>query len=179
MTRLQKTLWIGLGAVAVIALVTTTLIAAPLATGLLDPGIASVRVHEKSEGFRLFVPVPAVMLHLGLGGAARAGAFDHVPPLPPEAHTVLGVARGMMEEIIEGPDVTLVEVESRNEHVSVAKRGRRLVVTVRSPDVDVDVSVPGRLALRALDLVEASARQAPGPNRLEEPLTIALPDPTL
>lgn len=169
LTRGQKFLWtvVGVGAVLTFGLV--FLIAAPVASGMVDPGFATVRVHEKSEGFSLYIPVPAVLLNAGLSAAAAGGAFADIEPLPPEAAQYVGVARAMLEELIDGPDATLVEVRDGREHVIVAKRRGRFIVQVRSPDADVDVSVPARLALRALDLVVAAApiEEAP-PEKLED-----------
>lgn len=169
LTRGQKFLWtvVGIGAVLTFGLV--FLVAAPVASGMVDPGFATVRVHEKSEGFSLYIPVPAVLLNAGLSAAATGGAFAEIGPLPPEVAQYTGIARAMLVELIDGPDATLVEVRDGNEHVIVAKRHGRFTVQVRSPDVDVDVSVPARLALRALDVVLATApvEDAP-PEKLED-----------
>jgi hypothetical protein len=156
LSRGQKTLWAVVGTVAVLTFGLVFLIAAPVASGVVDPGFATVRVHEKSEGFQLYIPVPAVLLNAGLSAAASGGAFEHIGPLPEEAVRYTGVARAMLAELIDGPDATFVEVRDGDDHVVVAKRNGRFLVQVRSPDADVDVSVPARLALRVLDVVLAA-----------------------
>lgn len=157
LSRGQKTLWAVVGTGAVLTFGLVFLLAAPVSSGMVDPGFATVRVHEKTEGFRLYIPVPAVLLNAGLSAAAAGGAFDHVPPLPEEAVRYTGVARSMLAELIDGPDATFVEVRDGPDHVVVAKRHGRFIVRVRSPDADVDVSVPARLALRLMDVMLAAA----------------------
>lgn len=157
LSRGQKVLWAVVGTGAVLTFGLVFLLAAPVASGMVDPGFATVRVHEKSEGFRLYIPVPAVLLNAGLSAVAAGGAFEHVPPLPEEAVRYTGVARDMLVELIDGPDATFVEVVDGEDHVIVAKRHGRFIVQVRSPDADVDVSVPARLALRVMDVVLAAA----------------------
>lgn len=157
LSRGQKALWAVVGTGAVLTLGLTFLLAAPVASGTVDPGFATVRVHEKTEGFRLYIPVPAVLLNAGISAAAAGGAFEHMGPLPEEAVRYTGVARAMLVELIDGPDATFVEVRDGHDHVVVAKRHGRFIVQVRSPDTDVDVSVPARLALRLLDVVLAEA----------------------
>lgn len=163
LTRGQKLLWALLGTAAVLTFGIVFLVAAPVASGLVDPGFATVRVHEKSEGFHLYIPVPAVLLNAGLSAAAAGGVFDHMDPLPPEAVRWSGVARAMVVELVDGPDATYVEVRDGDDHVVVAKRHGRFVVQVRSPDADVDVSVPARLALRVFDVVLHAAPAEPAP----------------
>lgn len=173
MTRLsrgQKVLWTLIGTGAVVGFGVVFLLVAPVASGMVDPGFATVRVHEKSEGFSLYIPVPAALLNAGISTAAVSGAFDQIDPLPPEAAKYAGVARAMLAELIDGPDATLVEVRDGRDHVVVAKRRGRFIVQVRSPDVDVDVSVPARLALRALDvMVDTVPVEPEEPEHLEDP----------
>lgn len=169
LTRGQRVLWTLIGSGAVIAFCVVFLLVAPVASGMVDPGFATVRVHEKSEGFSLYIPVPAALLNAGLSTVAVSGVFDQIDPLPPEAAKYAGVARAMLAELIDGPDATLVEVRDGEEHVVVAKRHGRFIVQVRSPDADVDVSVPARLALRAFDVVLDSAPVAPEEPRPEDP----------
>jgi len=172
MTRLspgQKTLWTLLGSGAVLVFGLVFLLYAPVATGVVEPGFATVRVHEKTEGFELYLPVPAALINVGLSAAVTGGAFDHIEPLPPEALQWSGVAREMLAALIDGPDATFVEVQDGEDHVVVAKRNGRFIVHVRSPDADVDVAVPARLALRVLDVVIAKAPVQKAPAPTQEP----------
>ena len=53
-----------------------------------------------------------------------------------------------VDAIFEGledcPDVTFVEVQDRGDHVRVAKRGGKIRVEVRDPDISLNISVPIR-----------------------------------
>lgn len=156
MSRGRKRLWMLVGVLAVLVVGVPLVIAAPVATGMVDPGLVTVRVHEKSEGFRLYIPVPALVVDAGLRSAVAAGGLHEMERLPEEARQWMPMARAAVEALVEAPDATLVEVEDGEEHVLVAKRGGRLIVEVRSPDADVDVAVPARLALRVFDTLEGA-----------------------
>ena len=73
MSRGRKRLWMLVGVLAVLVVGVPLVIAAPVATGMVDPGLVTVRVHEKSEGFRLYIPVPALVVDAGLKSAVAAG----------------------------------------------------------------------------------------------------------
>lgn len=181
--RGQRVLWTLVGALGVLAFSTTFLLLAPASLGLMDPGFTTVRVHEKSEGFQLYLPVPSFLLQGGVSAAAAGGAFDqafeHAGPLPPQATLALARAGEMVEVLGDAGDFTLVEVQDGRDHVRVAKEGRRLVVKVRSPDVDVDVSVPLVLVQGILRAVErASARQPRAPEPPEVPEVPEVPEPS-
>lgn len=158
MSRAQKTLWTTAGTLAVLLFGSLLLVAAPVASGMVEPGITSVRVHDKEDDFHLYIPVPAAMIQVGLTAASAAGAFDEIGPLPEEARKWMPVARAAVEALAEAPDTVLVEVESPDEHVRITKRGSRLVIQVRSPEADVDVTIPARLITRVFDVVEHAAR---------------------
>lgn len=158
MSRTQKILWTTAGTLAVLLFGSLLLFAAPVASGMVDPGITRVRVHDKQEDFHLDLPLPDALVSAGLTVASAAGAFDEMEPLPQEARVWMPALRAAAEALAQAPDATLVEVEGPAEHVRVSKRGSRLLVEVRSPDADVDVAVPARLVSRVLELLETSGR---------------------
>lgn len=157
MSRAQKILWTTVGTVAVLLFGSLLLVAAPVASGMVEPGITSVRVHDKQEDFHLYIPVPAAMIQAGLSVASAAGAFDEIGPMPEQARAWMPMARAAVEALAEAPDAVLVEVESPDEHVRITKDGSRLLIQVRSPEADVDVAVPARLATRIFDVLEHAA----------------------
>jgi len=133
----------GTATVLFVALLATTSYAAySLAT---HPWV-EVRIAERDgaeETVRVSIPI------------AVAGTAVAVAPylLPDEARRGLvtgmegheewaPLVRELAGELARMPDATLVEIEGGYETVEVAKRGDDLVVHVRSPDADVDVSVP-------------------------------------
>lgn len=158
MSRTQKILLTLLALVLVTAGGVTFALAAP-AIGLA-PGLdlATVRVHEKQEGFTLFLPVPAGLVDLGVRTAASSCDLG----------AELGEARVELERwgplveaslaaLDDAPDTTLVAVDTPRESVRIEKRGRKLHVSVRSPEADVDVAVPLTLVASVLDSVRHAA----------------------
>lgn len=116
-----------------------------LAATVAASGIVTVRVQESGpDGVRLFVPVPAAALDLGLGVATLAIPAGELAGLRAEAapyHEALGaLARGLED----CPDATLVEVVTDRESVRVTKRGGTLVIDVDADDGRVRVALPAR-----------------------------------
>ena len=56
----------------------------------------------------------------------------------------------IFEGLEECPDVTFVEVVDRGDHVRVAKKGGKIRVDVRDPDVNLSISVPIRPVRRTV-----------------------------
>lgn len=52
------------------------------------------------------------------------------------------LARDAFRELSSCPDFVMVEVQERDEHVTIAKRGRALVIEVQSEDESVHIVVP-------------------------------------
>lgn len=120
-----------------------------LAATVAGSGVVTVRVQERGpDGVRLFVPVPAAALDLGLGVATLAIPADELARMRAEAapyHEALtAVARGLEE----CPDATLVEVLTDRESVRVTKRGGTLIVHVDADDGRVRVALPARTLTR-------------------------------
>lgn len=177
----RRVFWTLVGALGVLAFSATFWIVAPASLGLMDPGFTTVRVHEKTEGLHLYIPVPSFLLQGSVSAAAAGGAFEQAlrqtGPLPPQATLALAQAGEMVDVLAAADDFTLVEVEDGSDHVLVAKQGRRLVVRVRSPDVDVDVSVPIVLVRGVLRTVVRATENPPRPTGPEAPEVPEVPEP--
>lgn len=125
-----------------------------VATAIAATGTVTVRVQEHTNGLNLFVPVPALLID--------AAAFVVPMVLPKDEladvrREIAPYRRGLIEMIDaleDCPSGTLVRVETSGERVVVEKARNRFRVRVSAPDVNVDVSVPARLARRALQMVD-------------------------
>ena len=114
-------------------------------------GIMTVRVHERSEGLNIYVPVPMAVVDGAVATAVHV--MPHDDWLELQADLDLGewgpMVREVLEVLDECPDALLVEVIDAHEHVRISKEGRHLKVEVDSDDVDVRVSIPTRSVRRS------------------------------
>lgn len=116
-----------------------------LAATVAASGIVTVRLQESGpDGVRLFVPVPAAALDLGLGVATLAIPAGELARLRAEAAPYQGALAAVARGLEECPDATLVEVVTDRESVRVTKRGGTLVVDVDADDGRVRVALPAR-----------------------------------
>lgn len=120
-----------------------------LATTVATTGIVTVQIQETDpDGVRLFVPIPAAALDLGLGIATLVIPAHELARVRAEAapfqDALAAVARGLEE----CPDATLVEVVTDRESVQVTKRGGTLVIDVDADDGRVRVALPARSLTR-------------------------------
>ena len=112
-----------------------------LLTGLVaySEGAVMVSVRErKPEGTRIWLPVPALLVEVGMRFVPAKDLRDASAQIRPW----LPAIRAASTELERCPDATLVEVESRTEHVRVSKSGDTLEVDVEDGDDTVHVSVP-------------------------------------
>ena len=144
MSRSRKVLIVCAAALAFLVVGWGTIIWLVLSVG----GVATVQLHERSDGVRLFLPVPMALVS---ATAATAGALhpldgDHLVEIHGDLD--LGEWEPFVDAVFEGleecPDVTFVEVVDHGDLVRVAKDGRKLRVEVRDPDLSLEVSVPIR-----------------------------------
>jgi hypothetical protein len=107
----------------------------------------SVREHGGSRGHvSLRLPAALVVASAILAGddagdrlrAELGGEIDLAAWSPAAAE--------LARQLETMPDATLVEVRDGRDHVRVAKEGDDLHIRVRSPDGDVDVTLPASLA---------------------------------
>lgn len=116
-----------------------------LAATVAATGLVTVQIEERGpEGVRLLVPVPAVLLDLGLGIATLAAPADELRQLRAEAAPFQPALEAIARGIEECPDAVLVDVVTDRESVRVTKRGNTLVIDVDAEDAEVRVALPAR-----------------------------------
>ena len=149
-SRTRRFLIISAFAVAFLILGWATIIGLLLSFG----GVATVQLHERSEGIRFFLPVPMAVVS---ASAATAGFLSPVHAdelIEIDGDLDLEEWEPFVDAIFAGleecPDVTFVEVVDRGDHVKVAKRGGKIRVEVEDPDVSLKVSVPIRPVRRTV-----------------------------
>ena len=122
------------------------------ATAVAATGTVTVSVHERgADGLRIYVPVPALLLDLAVFAAPRVMPDAALAEVRREIAPFRAGLEVLADEIGSCPRGVLVDVRTGREHVRVTKGWRSFEVEVDSPDVDVRVSVPARLAGRVLD----------------------------
>lgn len=120
-----------------------------LAATVMSTGMVTVSVQEDGpQGHRIFVPVPALVLDLGLGIAMLAMPAEELERIREEARPFAPALGSIARELERCPDATLVEVESDRESVRVVKRGGTFVVDVDAEDGQVRVALPARSLTR-------------------------------
>lgn len=113
-------------------------------------GVATVRVHEQEEGLHLYLPVPMALVDAAVATSTLVIPEEEWLDLDVDLGEWGPMLRGLLEELEDCPDFTLVEVEDDGTHVKVYKRNGSLKVEVDDHDVTVRVSVPVRSARRTL-----------------------------
>lgn len=131
----------------VLAVLAVTLAILFLGAGLIlaATGFATVRIAEKAAGgTHLYLPVPAALLHAAIAvlPAIRGSARDEVRDALGERGPALDA---VLQELERCPDATLIESRRDGQWVRILKKGRSLVIRVRSRERDVDVSLPASL----------------------------------
>lgn len=129
-----------------------------LLTGLVaySEGAVMVSVRErKPDGTRIWLPVPALLVEVGMRFVPARQLQDASAQIRPW----LPAIRAASTELERCPDATLVEVESRTEHVLVSKRGDSLQIDVQDDEDTVHVSVPVEFVSSMAD--EIGARGTP------------------
>lgn len=116
-----------------------------LAATVAATGMITVRVQEPGPaGTRFHVPVPAVLVDLGLGVAELAMPPEELARLRAEVEPYAPLIRGIARELERLPDATLVDVTTDTESVQVVKRRRAFLVEVDAEGTHVRVVVPAR-----------------------------------
>ena len=148
--RTRRVLIVSAAAVAFLVLGWVTIISLLLTIG----GVATVQLHERSEGIRLYLPVPMAVVS---ATAATAGFLsplhaDDLVEIDGDLHLAewAPFVDALFEGLEECPDVTFVEVLDHGDHVKVAKRGAKIRVEVTDPDVSLNISVPIRPVRRTV-----------------------------
>lgn len=121
-----------------------------------NSSIMLVQVHEPHEGLNITVPVP-----LALAQLATVFAPDELKrlELPREAVQYLPYLSRFVDELEQLPDVLLVEVEDRSDHVKIYKREGVLRVEVREDrGATVDVNIPLATVRGIVDAIDVDTR---------------------
>lgn len=113
-------------------------------------GVATVRVHEQREGLNIYLPVPMALVDAAVATSAVVIPKEEWLDLDVELGEWGPMVRGLLAELEDCPDFTLVEVEDDSTHVKVYKQKGSLKVEVDDQEVTVRVSVPVRSARRTL-----------------------------
>ena len=104
-----------------------------------NTGAIRVDVREKQRnGDHVRLWVPAVVLPIGVHVVPKDKLREASEKIRPWLPTI----KAATEELSRCPDTTLVEVDSKREHVHIAKVGDSLVIDVDDPGETVHVSVP-------------------------------------
>ena len=109
-------------------------------------GLLVVDVQDKTNGKRLYLPVPMLLVNL----AARlnlAGSHEQIrQKLEMRQKHLLAAC-----EVLAGcPDSTFLEITNQNSTLLIVKRGEILFIDTESPEQRAHISVPIRSAGKAL-----------------------------
>lgn len=126
-----------------------------LVIGLLASSSCVVVDVKQADGPRIIVPVPLVLARAALHFAPREATRVEVPELA--RYSELG--RKLVAELTNAPDGVLVEVEGRNEHVTVEKVGDELEVEVHDGEDDVSVRIPLELVAQVFESYDGKTLQ--------------------
>src|SRR5229473_567968 len=102
-------------------------------------GVIRVDVDERRAGgshVHFWVPATAVPV------AMRFVPDRQLRHAAMQAREAMPVARALMKELKNYPDITFVEVKDGDNHVKVSTQGGKLRVDVDSPEETVHVAVP-------------------------------------
>lgn len=109
-------------------------------------GVMTVSVEDRNENFSLYLPMPVAVVDAAV--ATTDWVLDEEELLELHAELDLGewapMIHGLLDELDDCPDVTLVEVEDGDTWVRVRKKRGKLVVEVEEPSTSVKVSIPTR-----------------------------------
>lgn len=129
---------------------------APVLAGLAvySAGSVTVYVHEKKpDGHRIWLPVPAVLVDLGV----RMVPDRKLKKVSSKLRPWLPAIEAASRELARCPDGPFVEVMNPNERVTIVKRGDSLVIDVDSQTETVHVSVPIRVLASVAQRLDAAS----------------------
>jgi hypothetical protein len=119
-------------------------------------GAVTVYVHEKPQGTRIWLPVPALLVEAGMSfvpdGDLRKASRQIRPWLP--------AIQAASAELERCPDATLVEVKDSKEHVLISKHGDTLRIDVEDDSDTVHIALPVGLVNSLAHQLEAAGGPA-------------------
>jgi len=128
-----------------------------LGVAIHHAGFIVVDVQNKAKGERVFVPVPMLFVNLALDVVPDQRLARLSARLQDKDEWLAALTR----ELSECPDGTFVEIESREDQVSVAKKGGNILIDVNSSEEEVHLRFPIRSTAKAFTrLAEINAQNS-------------------
>ena len=147
----HRALWIAVG-IACVVVAGTAAAAGITVAAVRRVEVVRVAVTEHGgDRISFDVTLPGALFQAGLAVAPRVMPDDARLEVREHLGEWGPLAVALLDDVARQPDFTLVEVDDRGDHVEVLKRGRHLLIKVRSADADVDVQVPLSLVESAVD----------------------------
>ena len=119
---------------------------------LVHDGVVTVRVHEKHSGGANFaVPLPGSAVRLAFFVADSAIEPGERLRLRSELSDVQPFLAAVARELADCPNVTLVNVQEHDSHVTIEKRNGTFSIHVDDPGAEVRISMPASLMEFAIE----------------------------
>lgn len=118
-----------------------------LLVGLMASSSCIVVDVKQANGPRIILPVPLVLARTALHFAPREATHVEIPELA--NYSELGGK--LVAELRNAPDGVLVEVEDRNDRVTIEKVGDELEIEVHDGDEEVSVRCPLAVAAQVFE----------------------------
>jgi hypothetical protein len=115
-------------------------------------GAVTVYVHEKPQGTRIWVPVPALLVEAGVSFVPN----DQLREASRQIRPWLPAIQAASAELERCPDATLVEVKDSREHVLISKQGDTLRIDVEDETDTVHIALPVHVVNSLARQLEAS-----------------------
>lgn len=150
MTKRTRRFWIISGTLAATLVVGWAVVLGAAYAWATSSGVATITVHDRSEGLHFTAPVPMALVDVALSATAmpavHTAGFGHlkVDGVEVDLGELGPMVVDLFEELESVPDATLVEVRDRREHVKITKRGNQLLVEVEEPMTSLRISIPTR-----------------------------------
>ena len=109
---------------------------------------------QTSDG-RVFLPIPVGLIN---GALSLVPVSSHIT-LPHQIANHSEVMQAAANELLDCPDGPFVEVNSRDEHVLVSKKGDNMVVDVKSDDEQIHIQIPIRATGKTLSKLASLQHQ--------------------
>lgn len=117
-----------------------------LAASIVQTGLVTVKVNESGpDGTRLYLPVPAVLIHAGLAVLPALIEEDVWEEVRADLGEWAPAAAEALRAVEDAPDAVLVDIENERESVRIEKDGRTLEIRVRDGRDSFEISLPASL----------------------------------
>lgn len=109
-------------------------------------GMVTVKIDESGpDGNRLYIPVPAILVHAGLTVLPALVEEDVWEDVRTDLGEWAPVAAEVLRAVADAPDAVLVDIENAHESVRIEKDGRSLEIRVRDGNDNFEISLPASL----------------------------------